>query len=181
MLSDKMQAGLNDQVNAELYSAYLYLSMSAWLSSANLSGAAHWMYAQAHEELTHALKMYLHVIERNGTAELAPIAGPPKKWDSPLAAFEAAHEHEQMVTARINDLVNLAIEEADHASNNFLQWYVKEQVEEEASTFEVVQKLRLAGGQGAALFLIDQELAMRIPPFVIPIPPVAPGGPGGAA
>jgi ferritin len=181
MLSEKMQAGLNDQVNAELYSAYLYLSMSARLHSANLPGAAHWMYAQAHEELVHALKMYLHIIERNGTAELAPIAGPPKAWDSPLAVFEAAYGHEQMVTGRINALVNLAIEEADHASNNFLQWYVKEQVEEESSTFDVVQKLRLAGGQGAALFLIDQELAARIPPFVVPIPPAVAGGQGGVA
>jgi len=176
-----MQAGLNDQVNAELYSAYLYLSMSAWLNSASLPGAAHWMYAQAHEELIHALKMYLHVIERNGRAELGPITGPPKEWDSALAAFEAAYEHEKMVTGRINALVNLAIEEADYASNNFLQWYVEEQVEEESSTLEVAQKLRLANGQGAALFLIDQELAARIPPFVIPIPPVPADGQGGAA
>jgi ferritin len=181
MLTGKMQAGLNKQINAELYSAYLYLSMSAYFQSLNLRGGAHWFYCQAHEELIHALKLYLQVFERNGQVTLTAIEGPPTEWASPLAAFEAAYAHEQLVTSMINDLVNLAVEEKDHASNAFLQWYVTEQVEEEASASEVAQKLRLAGDQGAGLFLVDQELATRIPPFVIPIPPAAGGAPAGGA
>jgi len=180
MLGEKMEAGLNKQVNAEWYSAYLYLSMSAWFETVNLPGAAHWLYAQAHEETIHALKLQLHIVERKGTVSLAPIAGPPTKWDSALAAFQAAHAHEKLVTKMIDDLVDLSVTESDHASNAFLQWYVTEQVEEEASTWDVVQKLKLAGDQGAALLFVDQALAARIPPFVIPIPPAA-GGQGGTA
>jgi ferritin len=188
MLTEKVQAGLNDQVNAEAYSAYLYLAMSSWAQSSNLPGAAHWLYAQAHEELIHALKIYLHILDRNGQAVLQPIEGPPKEWASIEAVFQGAYEHEKDITGRIDSLVNLAAEEGDHASNNFLQWYVTEQVEEESSTYQVWQKLRLAGGQGAALLFIDQELAARVPPFVIPVnlPPgdadvaAAPAG-GGAA
>jgi ferritin len=167
MLSEKMQAALNEQVNAELYSGYLYLSMAANLERMGLKGAAQWMRAQQKEEQLHAMKLYEYTIERGGSVTLGPIDGPPTKWDSALATFEAAYQHELKVTGMINDLVNLAIEENDHATNSYLQWFVKEQAEEEASADEVVQKLKLAGQNG--LFMIDRELGTRVHLFVLPI------------
>lgn len=170
MISEKMQEALNEQVNAELYSSYLYLSMAAYFKGINLNGFARWMEAQALEELTHAMKFYGFIQERNGEVTLKPIEGPPTRWDSPLAAFEDAYKHEQKVTSLINNLVDLSLEEKDHASNNFLQWFVSEQVEEEASADEVVQQLKLLGdAKGGGLFLLDRELGQRtftIPPDV---------------
>ena len=148
MLSDTMQAALNKQVNAELYSSYLYLAMASNFEQMSLPGMGHWMRAQAKEELFHAMKLFEYIIERGGVATLAEIEAPPAKWDSALETFEDAYEHETKVTAMINDLVNLAIEEKDHATNSFLQWFVDEQVEEEASADEIVQKLRLVGEHG---------------------------------
>ena len=167
MLSERMQAALNKQVNAELYSGYLYLSMAANFERMGLKGAAQWMRAQQKEEQLHAMKLFEFIIGRGGTAILQPIEGPPTTWDSALATFEAAYEHELKVTAMINNLVNLAIEEKDHATNSYLQWFVDEQVEEEASADEVVQKLKLAGDSG--LFLVDQELGTRVHLFTLPI------------
>jgi len=169
MISDKIQKAFNEQINRELYSAYLYLSMAAYFQSINLQGFANWMKCQVQEELLHAMKFYSFVNERNGTVVLAALEAPPPRWDSPLAAFEDARSHERKVTSMINSLVDLAIEERDHASNAFLQWFVTEQVEEEASTDEVVQKLKLAGQDGSGLFMIDQELATRV--FTMPTPP----------
>ena len=166
MLSGKMLEAINDQINAELYSAYLYLSMSAHFESINLPGFANWMRCQTQEELVHAMKFYNHVGERGGQVTLTTIEGPPTEWESPLAAFEQANKHEQHVTARINALVDLAIQEGDHASNAFFQWFVTEQVEEEASTDTVVKKLQLMGDAGNGLFMIDRELAQRV--FVQP-------------
>jgi ferritin len=165
-----MQEALNNQINAELYSSYLYLSMASYYSSIDLAGFAHWMECQAKEELFHAMKMYDYVIERGGRAVLKPIEGPATDWDGPSAPFDQALQHEIKVTGLINDLVNLAIEEKDHATNNFLQWYVKEQVEEEASATEVVQKMKLMGGEGNGLFMLNQELAARMPIFNFPVP-----------
>jgi len=162
MLSEKMEAALNDQINAELYSSYLYLAMAAYFHDVNLAGFAHWMEAQALEEQIHAMKFYNFIYERGGRINLTAIAGPPVKWASPLNVFEDAYGHEQKVTALINNLVNLAIDERDHASNNFLQWFVSEQVEEEASADQVVRKLKLMGDAKGALFMLDQELAQRI-------------------
>jgi len=127
MISKSVEKALNDQINAEFYSAYLYLSMMAYFESVNLAGFATWMKAQTQEEIMHAMKMYDFVNERGGRVILQAIEAPPAEWDSPLAAFEAAYAHEQIVTGRINDLVNLAIEEKDHATNAFLQWFVNEQ------------------------------------------------------
>lgn len=162
MLTEKMQEALNKQINAEFYSAYLYLSMSAYFESIDLAGFARWMRVQAQEELTHAMKIYDYVNERGGRVVLYPIEGPPTEWDSPLATFEAAYRHEQKVTGLINELVNLAQEEKDHATYIFLQWFVTEQVEEEASAKEVVQKLKLAGNAPGALFMLNRELGQRI-------------------
>jgi ferritin len=161
MIPEKMQKALNEQVNAELYSSYLYLSMSAYLQSINLAGFASWMKAQALEEMYHAMKIYKFIEERQGRVTLGAIDKPPVEWESPLKVFEEAYAHEQKVTGLINNLVNLAIEEKDHASNNFLQWFVAEQVEEEDTADGVVQKLKLAG-DGNGLFLLDQEMGQRI-------------------
>jgi len=166
MLTDKISKALNDQINAELYSSYLYLSMAAYFQDLNLSGFAQWMKVQALEELTHAMKFFGFVGDRGGRATMAPIDGPPIHWDSPLAAFQEVLAHEQKVTGLINDLVDLAISEKDHATNTFLQWFVTEQVEEEASANEVVQKLRLMGEAQGGLFMLDQELGQRL--FTIP-------------
>jgi ferritin len=166
MIDEKMQEALNKQLNAELYSAYLYLSMSAHFQSVNLGGFANWMRVQAREELLHAMKFYDYVNERGGRVLLSPVDEPPSQWDSPLAAFEHVYQHEQKVTGLINKLVDLAMEARDHATNNFLQWFVSEQVEEEASADEVVQKLKLVGDDPSGLFMIDRELAQRV--FVAP-------------
>lgn len=162
MLTDKLEKALNKQLNAELYSSYLYLSMSAYFRARNLAGFANWMRVQAQEELIHVMKFYDYIGERGGRVTLEAVEGPPNEWTSPLAAFEHVHKHEQMVTGLINDLVNLAIEKRDHATNNFLQWFVTEQVEEESSADAVVQKLKLIGEDGGGLFLIDQELGTRV-------------------
>jgi len=162
MIGKKLQKAINEQTNAELYSSYLYLSMSAYFQSINMAGFANWMRIQAQEELVHVMKFYDYLAERGGRIELAPVDGPPMEWKSPLAAFEHVYEHEQMVTGRINDLVDLAIKERDHAANSFLQWFVTEQVEEEASADAVVQKLKLVGKDGGGLFMLDQELGNRV-------------------
>jgi ferritin len=162
MINKKMEQALNDQINAELYSAYLYLAMEAYFESQNLPGLAKWMRAQTQEEVMHAMKIYDYVNERGGRVVLESIAKPPAKWESPLAAFEAAYKHEQLVTGRINDLVDLAIKEKDHAANTFLQWFVNEQVEEETSADTVVQQLKMAEGAAGALFMIDRELGQRV-------------------
>ena len=134
MLSSNMKKALNDQINAELYSAYLYLSMAAYFEDTNLPGMAGWMKAQAQEEVGHAMKFYGYVFDRDSKVELKAIDGPKTKWASPLAAFEDAYKHEQKVTGLIHKLVDLANKEKDHATRSFLNWFVDEQVEEDAST-----------------------------------------------
>jgi ferritin len=163
MLSEKMENALNGQLNAELYSAYLYMAMNAYFKAVNLEGFANWMSCQAQEELTHAMKFYNFVISRGGRAKLTQVEAPPTEWDSPLAVFEATLEHEQKVTGLINDLVELALEAHDHATNIFLQWFVSEQVEEEESVNGVLEQLKLMGEAQGGLFMIDLELAKRSP------------------
>ena len=161
MLSDKMQTALNSQLNAELYSGYLYLAMNAYFKSINLDGFANWMYYQAQEELTHGMKFYDFINQRGGRVALESIEAPPAQWDSPLAAFEATLAHEQKVTGLINDLVEVAVDERDHATQIFLQWFVSEQVEEEESVGGVLEQLKLMGEAKGGLFMIDRELAKR--------------------
>ncbi len=160
-LSKKMEEALNEQINAELYSSYLYLSMSAYFESISLKGFAQWMKVQAEEELLHAMKFYDFVNERGGRVLLKEIKAPETDWESPLAVFEAVLRHEQFVTGLINNLVNLAIEEKDHATNIFLQWFVTEQVEEEATADEIVQKLKLMGEARGGMFMLDRQLGER--------------------
>jgi ferritin len=162
VIDSRIQDALDAQINAELYSAYLYLSMSAFYESQDLRGFANWMRVQFQEELGHALKFYDYINERDGRVILQPVEGPPSEWESPRAPFEAAHQHEQRISGMINKLADLAIEVRDHATHNFLEWFVAEQVEEEAAVKGIVQKLKLVGDTGEGLFLIDRELAQRL-------------------
>ena len=157
-----MEKALNEQVNAELFSAYLYLSMEAYFKSLNLDGFANWMRVQTQEEITHAMKIYEFIDERGGRIILKAIDGPDTEWDSPLAVFEAVYKHEQKVTGLINNLVNLAIEEKDHATNTFLQWFVNEQVEEESSADQMVQQLKMMDNAPGGMFMLDRELGQRV-------------------
>ncbi|MEM1578820.1 MAG: ferritin [Archaeoglobaceae archaeon] len=160
-ISEKVVKALNVQLNREIYSAYLYLSMSAYFESLGLKGFASWMKVQWQEELMHAMKFFDYIANRGGRVELYEIETPQKDWASPLEAFEFALEHEKAVTKRISDLVNMAVEERDHATFNMLQWFVNEQVEEEKSFGEIVAKLRLAGNDTRALLFLDSELGQR--------------------
>ncbi|MBN2316021.1 MAG: ferritin [Sedimentisphaerales bacterium] len=162
MISKKIEKALNAQVNAELYSAYLYLSMESYFQSLNLNGFANWMRVQTQEEVSHAMKIYDFINERGGRTLLKGIEGPPTEWKSPLDVFEAAYAHEQKVTGLINDLVDLAIKEKDHATNNFLQWFVNEQVEEEASADAIVQQLKMMKKAPGGMFMLDRELGRRV-------------------
>ncbi len=162
MISKKMEDALNEQVNAELYSAYLYLSMESYFKAQNLNGFANWMRVQTQEEAAHAMKIYDFINERGGRVTLKTIEGPQTEWDSALVVFNAAYEHEQKVTGLINTLVDLAIKEKDHATNSFLQWFVNEQVEEEASADEIVQQLKMMESAPGGMFMLDRELGQRV-------------------
>ncbi|MBN2603158.1 MAG: ferritin [Candidatus Thermoplasmatota archaeon] len=162
MLKQKIEQAINKQINAELWSAYLYLSMSTYFESISLGGFANWMRIQAQEEVAHAMRFYDYVVERGGRVKLMPIDSVKTDWKSPLDAFEETYKHEQKVTGLINDLVNTSTAEKDHATVNMLQWFVDEQVEEESSADEIVQKLKLIGKDGSGLFMIDRELAQRV-------------------
>jgi len=168
MLTEKMQNALNDQVAAEFYSAFLYLSMSAYLDSIDMPGAANWMEIQYREELTHAEKIFGFIKERDGRAFVKEWKAPPEEWESILHVFEAAYAHEQHVTALIGNLLETAREEKDHASEVFLQWFINEQVEEEASVKAIVQQLKLVQESKNGLFMIDRELGSRT--FTPPAP-----------
>jgi ferritin len=169
MLKKRMETELNKQINAEYWSAYFYLSMSAYCAGIGLPGAANWMRVQYREEIAHALKFFDYVIERGGKVELKPIAGVPKEWKNIINIFEETLAHEQEVTALINNLMDVAIEEKDHAAKSFLQWYVDEQVEEEANVQTILDQLRMVEGKGNGLFMIDKDLAQRI--FIDPTLP----------
>ena len=161
MLGEAIQDAMNEQIKNELYSAYQYLSMAAYCESANLPGFASWMRAQAREETEHAMKFYDFILDRNGQVVLQAIEGPVVGFGSPLEVFERALDHEQKVTAMINDLYGLAVAENDYASQTFLQWFVTEQVEEEKNAGDVVETLKMVGDKSEALFLLDRELGQR--------------------
>ncbi len=161
MLSKNMEKALNDQINAEVFSTYLYLSMAAWFHSRKLSGFGNWMEHQAREEWEHTMKFFHYVDERGGRVLLAKIDAPQAEWESPLEAFKAAYEHEKYITERIHKLVALAREEKDYATENFLQWFVTEQVEEESSTGRVVDQIEMVADSRQGLFMLDRELGAR--------------------
>jgi ferritin len=161
MLSKKMQAALNRQINAELYSSNLYLAMAAWFESENLKGLSQWMQVQAKEEHAHAMKFYEYVHDRMGRVTLAGVEAPPESWASASAAFGDTCKHEAKVTGLIHALVDLATEEKDHATAVFLQWFVSEQVEEEATANEVHAKLKAIKDSTNGLFMMDHQLSKR--------------------
>ena len=161
MINDKITEAFNGQLNAELYSAYLYLSMSASLASQNLPGFAAWMRVQTREELEHSMKFYDHIIARGGKVQLTAIDSPPTDWQGPLAVAEHTCKHEKKVTGLINDLVSLAKSEADSESEQFLQWFVDEQVEEEENVGGVLAKVKTVGDSADALQALDAELSKR--------------------
>ncbi len=161
MISKTMEAALNRQINREFYSAYLYLSMSAFFESTNLKGFAKWMRVQAKEERTHGEKIYDYVIARGGRVSLEAIEAPKAKWTSAGKVFEEVYAHEQKVTGMINALVDLAIKEKDHATFEMLQWFVKEQVEEEEHASEILAQIRIVGDVIGHLFCLDHHLGKR--------------------
>ena len=161
MLKEKVLKALNKQINAEMHSAYLYLSMSAYFEDKGLSGFANWMKVQYKEELAHALKFFDFVNERNGRVILEPIDGVPSEFDGIIDVFEKTLAHEQSVTEMINQLVDVAVEASDHATQSFLRWFVDEQVEEEANVNELLDNLKLIDGQGNGVFMLNRELQAR--------------------
>jgi ferritin len=161
MLSKKMQDAINEQINKELYSAYLYLSMGAWAEAQNLPGFAHWMHEQFEEETAHALRFFDHIVDRGGRVTLKAIDAPELEWKSPLAMFEQVLKHEQFVTSLIHNLYALAAKENDYPSQVLLQWYIGEQVEEEKHATYIVDTLKTVGEKGHALVMMDRELAKR--------------------
>ncbi len=164
MITKKMEKALNGQINKEFYSAYLYLAMSAYCNKLNMPGAEHWFRMQYDEEVIHMTKMFDYVMQHGGDAHLMQIDEPPREFGSILGAFEASLAHEQFVTKLINELLDVAVEERDHASQVFLQWFITEQVEEEANVDEIVQRLKLAGDNGGAVMMLDDKLLQRLPP-----------------
>ncbi len=161
MIDKEIEEAINKQINEELYSSYLYLSMSAYFENIGLKGFANWMYVQFQEEKDHAMKFYRYLIERGGRVKLYEIKEPPHEWDSPLHAFEETLKHEKHITECINNLVDLAEKKKDRATFNLLQWYVDEQVEEEANDEEIIQMLKMIGDHGHGLLMLDRELAAR--------------------
>ena len=161
MLSKKMQDAINKQINAEMWSSYLYLSMSAYFEAEGLSGFASWMRIQAEEENMHAMKFFDYVYERDGRVKLQPITEVPTEWKDTTEIFEETLKHEQKVTSLINDLMEIAIQEKDHATQSFLKWFIDEQVEEESSVNEILDQLKLIGNSGHGIFMLDREIKGR--------------------
>jgi len=162
MLSKKMEAALNAQINAEMFSSYLYLSMSSWFEDQSLPGFAHWMKNQAQEEMVHGMKIYQYVLDRGGRVKLEAIDAPETEWESAKAVFQAVLDHERKVTGMINDLYGLSEELRDYATRVFLHWFIDEQVEEEATADEWLQKVTRVENSPSGLFQVDREAASRI-------------------
>jgi len=158
-MDKKLVESLNSQLNFELYSAYIYLSMESYLKSLDLNGFANWMNVQVQEELAHVTKFYTFLHDRNENVEFDALPKPQHKWKSPLDVFEHALKHEKIVSKRINALADLAAKVSDHATLNFLQWFVGEQVEEEANAASIIQQIKLVGD---SLFLLDREMGQRV-------------------
>ncbi|MGC8780811.1 MAG: ferritin [Anaerolineae bacterium] len=161
MINKTVEAAINEQIKHEFYSAYLYLSMSAWAEANNLAGAAHWLRAQAGEEQGHAMKFYDYVVEQGGRVILGPIAQPPAEWTSLLDLYQQVLDHEKKVTALITKLYETALAEKDYATQVLLQWFINEQVEEEKNATQIIEAIKMVGNSGTALYMIDRQLAAR--------------------
>ncbi len=162
MLSKKMEEALNEQINKEMYSAYLYMSMSAHCTNIGLPGFANWFMVQYKEEMEHAMKIFDYINNQSGRVKLKTIEEPQSTFKDAMDMFQKTLEHEQFITKSINELVDLAFKERDHATQIFLQWFVTEQIEEEGNDNDIIAKLKLAGDKGNGLFMIDKELGARV-------------------
>jgi ferritin len=160
-MNKRIEDAFNEHLNAEFYSSYLYLSMANCFVAKNFDGMASWMRIQTDEERMHAMKFLDFINQRGGRVFLKQIDQPKIEWSSPLEAFQDAYEHECLISSKINELVNLSIQEHDHAANAFLQWFVSEQVEEEATSLAIVEKLKMIGDNGMGLLMMDQQLGQR--------------------
>lgn len=162
MINDKIEKMINDQMNFEFYSAYIYKAMAAYCDSVDLKGFANWFKVQEQEENFHADKFYNFLLDRGGRPYFTEIPYPPKDWDSIKAVFEHALKHERIVTERINNIMTVSLKLKDHATSSFLNWYVDEQVEEESNVDSIIKQLKLLEGSGHGLFMIDKELLTRV-------------------
>ncbi len=171
MIKENIQEAINDQINAELYSSYIYLSMAAYFGNEGLDGFENWMHAQSIEEINHTMRLYNFLESRGGRVRLKEIEKPKEDWESPLDAFKDVYEHEQYVTDRINELADLAEKENDRATLQMLQWFIEEQVEEEESAEEILDKLEMVGEEGSGLMMLDNELGTRPIGSVFPVEP----------
>ena len=162
MLSNNILNALNKQINKEIYSAYLYMSMSAYSQYIGLKGFANWFMVQYNEEMEHAMKIYTYVNDQGEQVKLMAIDEPPVEFESPLDMFEKTLDHEKFITKSINELVDLAIAEKDHATGIFLQWFVTEQIEEEGNDNDIINQLKLIGDNGNGLIMLDRELGSRV-------------------
>ncbi len=160
-IEKNIQDALNKQINREFFSSHLYLSMAAYFETLNMSGFANWLKIQSEEERGHAMKFFEHIVTRGGQVELYEIDKPEAKWASPLAVFKAVLDHEKIITRHVNDLVDLSLQAKDHATHNFLQFFVDEQVEEEASAEDVLYKLELVKESTGGMYMLDRELGKR--------------------
>ncbi|MCD4812794.1 ferritin [bacterium] len=161
-MNKNLEKALNDQINAEFYSGYLYLAMSAYFEEQNMTGFAGWMYVQYQEEITHAVKFFRYVLERGGSVTLDTIAKPATDWKNAEEVFAEVVKHEHYVTGLINKLVDLAIAEKDHATNNMLQWFVAEQVEEEANVAQIFGQIKMVQESKQGLYMLNKELGLRV-------------------
>lgn len=173
MIGERLNAAINDQVKNELESYYIYLSMAAYFHSNSLDGMGHWMRAQAHEEMIHAMKFVEHLIDRGGKVVFQDLKQLKTEWNSPLEAFQDALEHEKFISGKINDLTTLAREERDYASEPLLAWFTDEQIEEEATAGKITDELEMIGNDKSALLMLDRELGTRAYPAGSPLDPAA--------
>jgi ferritin len=173
MIPQKVRDAINSQIKNEMESFYIYLSMAAYFYASNLEGMAHWMRCQAHEEMIHAMKFFDHINDRGGTVELLDLKQLKKSWSSPLEVWKDTLEHEEFITAKINDIMSIVRETKDYAAEPLLNWFVKEQIEEEANASRVLGDMKLAAESKDALLMLDRELAGRVFPAGSPLDPVA--------
>ena len=173
MIGDRLQKAMNDQIKNELESYYIYHSMAAYFHSISLDGMGHWMRCQSHEELIHAMKFFDNIIDRGGKVILQDLKQLKTEWSSPAEAFKDAYEHEKFISAKINELMGIAREEKDYSAEPLLDWFTKEQIEEEASTCKITDELEMAGSDKSALLMLDRELGTRVFPTGSPLDPTA--------
>ncbi|HEX5681416.1 MAG TPA: ferritin [Desulfobacterales bacterium] len=173
MIGKKLNDAMNEQIKNELESYYIYLSMAAWLHSKALDGMGHWMRVQAHEEMLHAMKFFNHLIDRGGKVALKDLKQLKTQWKSPLEVFQDAFEHEKFISKKINDLMSIARQEKEYASEPLLAWFTDEQIEEESNASKITEQLEMIGADKSGLLMLDRELAARAYPPGSPLNPVA--------